>query len=994
MRGMWAHDRERRVWLAMLAMLLLLPMLAFAQGKPLSAYYREVWTTRQGLPHNQINAIAQSPDGYLWLGTWEGLVRYNGQEFVLYDRNSVPELQDNGIRSVRVAPNGDIVVGTSRGGVTVRHGDHWTTWRIEDGLAQDEIMDAVFDRRGRLWAATESGGVSRIGKDRRAKQFNTKNGLPSDAVFSLHEDRDGSMWVATARGLVRIVGDRVIAFGAESGLPAAPMFTQRRLRSGEYMVGTERGLYRRIGDSMKFELVSPLLPIDGIPSFDEDAAGGLWVGTVNHGLLRLFNGHLDRLTSDQDLPNNRVPSLLVDREGSVWVGTNAGLLRLSDAPFSTWNSRQGMSDDYVRTVYEAHAGGIWVGTGHGLNLWRNGRVVETHSSRTGMPSDSILSLLEARDGSLLVGTYTDGVQRMRDGKVLAHYSNENGMPGSNQVRALAEDQAGNLWFGTTRGLVRFRDGKYRVFRQADGLPRDFIISLHAARNGVLWIGTSDGAATITGDKITSLNLRRRDGAQDVFGFHEDTDGTIWMATDRGLVRYKNGQLQSVGRANGLPVDTLFAVVDDHRGAFWLTSNRGVYRIERKQIDRVLAGAQQQLQFDHFGEADGLISAQCNGGSGPAALLDRVGNLWVATARGVATVSPGNLRAFRHPLPKPIVEQVLANDVPVAKSSVLTLPPGTNKLEFRYAAVSFVMPQFLRYRYRLRGVDHDWVDHGNQRSVQYTNLKAGHYQFEVAVSAPGLGQTWSKTPVVVELTIAPRLWERQSVIWGMVILLLLLFIGGYRWWIGTLRARAADLERQVEERTRDVRLQSDRLRESDAEKSRLLEQLHQQSMRFERMALEDALTGIANRRNLDAALAHAVEASVHAGTPLAFALFDIDKFKRINDSYSHSAGDQALIAVAAALQATFGSAGMVARWGGEEFGVMLVDATFEQAHTLCEQALARVAQIDTSQFAPNLQITVSAGVVARAGEVRQEALVSRADALLYQAKRSGRNRVCG
>lgn len=962
--------------------------------KPISAFYRETWTTRQGLPHNQINAIAQTPDGYLWLGTWEGLVRYNGLEFHQFDRSNTPALKDNGVRSVRAAADGAVVVGTSRGGVAVKQGDRWRTWTRADGLAQDEILDAVLDRRGRLWAATESMGMSML-EGGRALQFNVANGrLPSDVVFSLLEDRDGSMWAATAAGLVHVVGGRAIRVGALSGLPQAPVFRLLQTRAGVLLVGTERGVYRRDASSGRFERLSPRLPEDGVPSLIEDGAGHLWIGTINNGLFRLSGSGVEHFTSRRELPNNRVASLLADREGSVWVGTNAGLMRLSDAPFTTWNSEQGLTDDYVRAVAPAPDGGIWIGTGRGLNLWRDNAIVAGYTKAEGLPGDSILSLLQARDGSLLVGTYTDGVLRLRDGKVVARYDSADGMPGSNQIRALAEGDDGTVWIGTTRGLARLRGGQFREFGVAQGLPREFIIALHVARDGTLWVGTSNGVARIVNDEVVPLDADLVRGAQDVFDFHEDADGTMWLATDRGLLRYSQGRLRGLGLEHGLPVDTLFSILDDGRGYLWLTSNRGVLRIARAEAEAVLAGRRAQLTVDHFGEADGLVSSQCNGGSGPAAMRDGRGNLWIATARGAAAVDPGSLQSYRHGLPRVVVEQVLADGKPVHLDEVPRLPAGTRKLEFRFAALSFQMPRFLRYRYQLEGFDPGWVERGNLRSAQYTNLDPGSYRFHVNVSAPGLDQGWSSEVTSVAIEIAPQPWQRRGFIVAAILLGLACVYAIYLWRVGSLRRRAALLEDTVAERTRDLRLHAERLRESDLEKSVLLDRLGQQSEAFARMALEDALTGVGNRRSLDAELQLAFGRALRNRRPLCFALFDIDNFKQINDRYSHAAGDQALIAVAHALRDALDGAGMLARWGGEEFAVLFERVPLERARDICEAMRQAVERIDCSAYAPDWRLSVSAGIADRAGTLRIEDLVARADALLYEAKRGGRNRIAG
>lgn len=983
----------RRWWCAAFVWLLLFDT-AFASDKPVNAYFRETWTTREGLPHNQVNAIAQTPDGYLWFGTWEGLVRYNGLEFQVIDRRNTPALRDNGVRSIRVAPDGALVVGTSRGGVSVLRKGTWSTYGKDEGLAQEEVMDAVLDARGRLWVATESAGLTRIDADRRHVHFEDDSGLPTNVTFGLLRDRDDTVWLATAAGVVHFTdaSRKPIVYDTDDGLPDAPVFRIEQMADGTLYVGTERGAYRRVGE--RFEPV-PRLPADGVPSLARDAAGDLWVGTINHGLLRLDEHGVDALSSRKGLPNNRVAALFVDREGSLWAGTNAGLLRLRDAPFTTFNTDQGgLSDDYVRAIVQGRDGSLWIGTSRGLNRWKDAEVVDVLDSADGLPGDSILSLLANDDGSLWVGTYVGGLLRLRDGQVVEHHDTTNGLPGSNQVRALAHGADGALWVGTSRGLVRLRDGEFRLFGASDGLPRDFILALHVARDGAVWVGTANGAARVRNDRIEPLDLHAMHDAQDVFDFHEDADGTLWIATDRGLVRYRNGRMASIGLQQGLPVDTLFQVVDDQAGSLWLTTNRGVLRVARKEADAVLDGRQRTLSVDQFGEADGLASSQCNGGSGPAAIRDAGGRIWVATARGAAVVDPTVLHSYRRHLSPVVIEQVLVDDRPILLQNRLVLPPGTRKLEFRYAGLGFQMPRLLRYRHRLQGIDDTWIERGNQRVAQYTNLAPGKYKFLVTSSAPGLGQGWNPELTTMDIEIRPRFWQHAwfGAACALAIALLVLFY--IRWRTRSLRMRAVELETVVDQRTRDLREHTSRLLVADEEKTRLLRQLQDKSEAFERQAREDALTGVRNRRSLDEQLAQAFDAAVRLQQPLSFALLDIDHFKRINDEYSHAAGDEALREVARVLSGALDGDALLARWGGEEFAVLFPMTTLEDARTRCEAARAAIEAMNCDAFAPGWRMTLSGGVCERTGLSHHEKLVSRADQLLYEAKRSGRNRILG
>ncbi|BCT93805.1 hypothetical protein LYSHEL_28320 [Lysobacter helvus] len=979
--------------LALAAIVLPAAAQAAPHDKPVNAYFREVWTTREGLPHNQVNAIAQTPDGYLWFGTWEGLVRYNGLEFHVIDRSNTPALRDNGVRSIRVAPDGALVVGTSRGGVSVLQNGTWRTWGKAQGLSQDEIMDAVRDQRGRLWVATESAGLTRVDPDGHVQVYSQGHGLPSNVTFGLVRDRDDSIWLSTAAGIVHFAGSgRIVVYDHHDGLPDAPIFHLEQTNDGRLYAGTERGAFVRTGE--RFEAVSPLLPADGVPSIVRDAAGDLWVGTINHGLLRLGANGVDALGSQKGLPNNRVAALFVDREGSLWAGTNAGLLRLRDAPFTTYNTEQGLSDDYVRAIAQSRDDSVWIGTSRGLNRWRDGKVTNVYTSADGLPGDSILSLMPDDDDSLWVGTYVGGLLRLRDGKVVEHHDNANGMPGSNQVRALARGPDGALWIGTSRGLVRMQDGKFKLFGSDAGLPRDFVLALHVARDGAVWVGTANGAARVVDERVEPIDLHSMNDAQDVFDFHEDADGTVWIATDRGLVRYRNGRKAAIGLPQGLPVDTLFQVVDDEAGSLWLTSNRGVMRVQRSDAEAVLDGRRKTLNPDQFGEADGLASSQCNGGSGPAAIRDSQGRIWVATARGAATVDPTVLHSYRRTIAPVVIEQILADDHAMPTDAALTLAPGTRKLEFHYAGLNFQMPRLLRYRHRLVGVDADWVERGNQRVAQYTNLGPGKYKFMVTSSAPGLGQGWNPQVTTTEIEIQPQLWQHPWFAAACILALALLVVGYIRWRTRSLRVRAVALETVVDQRTRDLRDQTTRLLVADEEKTRLVRELQEKSEAFERQAREDPLTGLANRRSLDERLAQAFDLAVRTQQPLTLALLDIDHFKRINDEYSHAAGDEALRAVAEVLSRLFDGGTMLARWGGEEFAVLFPITSLERARELCEAARAAIEAMNCDAFAPGFHMTLSGGVCERTGLSHHEKLVSRADQLLYEAKRAGRNRIVG
>ena len=973
----------RHLWRAAVvaAIALAAASVAAFEGKPLAAYARDVWTTRNGLPHNQVNDIAQTADGYLWMATWEGLVRYNGQDFTLIGPQSVEAFTDQGIRAISARRPDVLAVATSRGGVMLLQDGTWRRIGIAEGLAQDETMRAEFDAQGRLWVAHESRGVVRIDPDGRSRRFGPDEGLPSGQTFALLVDAEDVVWVGTQGGLARIENDRVRSFGAASGLPAGAVYALLPAPGGGLFIGTHHGVYR--GGSGAFRPHEAGFPDDAVASLAVDAQGNLLAGTVNRGLYRATDNGIERFSRAGGLPNNRVPALFVDREGSIWVGTNAGLLRFADTPFGSFDTYQGLADNYVRTVLEQPDGSVLIGSSGGLDRWQAGRITPVARGIGGIGPEAVLSLANGRDGIVWVGMYSRGLYRLRDGAVVDHLDAADGMTGP-QVRAVVETRDGHLWVGTSSGLFERRpDGTLRRYDAENGLPRDFVVALHEDARGRLWVGTSDGLAVREGGGFRPIPIRQWFDAQDVFGIHEDEAGVLWFATDRGLLRLKDEALSGVGVRHGLPVATLFQVVEDGYGNFWLTSNRGVLRVNRAQLEQAMDGTIERIDVLSFAEADGLASAQCNGGAGPAAIRTADGSLWVATARGVSVVQPDQLARYQRPPPPVIIERVRIDEQPVPVDGPIVLGPSQTRLDIGFASLSYRMPEQIHYRYRLVGLDDGWTDSGTLRAARFSHLPPGRYRFEV--SAETRGSATTSEIVGLSIEVKPQLWQQPLILVIAGLLVALALYWAYALRVGALRQRERDLSRLVEERTLA-------LVQKNAELERLAETVREQSSAYEVQARTDALTGLPNRRHMEERLADAFAESVRDGKPLCLGVLDLDHFKTVNDSYSHAAGDQLLQAVARVMADTMGGTHHIARWGGEEFALLFVDATLEQAVDTAERIRRRIEAIDTSRFAPGHAVTASIGLASRAGLVHHERMVRRADDRLYAAKRGGRNRV--
>jgi len=389
----------------------------------------------------------------------------------------------------------------------------------------------------------------------------------------------------------------------------------------------------------------------------------------------------------------------------------------------------------------------------------------------------------------------------------------------------------------------------------------------------------------------------------------------------------------------------------------------------RDLQAVADGRARGLPARVFGHSDGLASSQANGGSTPAATLDAQGRAWVATAEGVAVADPAEADRVPPPLSPVVLEALRADGQAVATSGAMRIAPGQRRIELRFASPSLLAARRLHYRYRLDGLATDWIDLGLRREVQFTNLAPGRYVLQVQAFVPG--DPRQRRDARFAFAIEPYWWQRPAVQAVAAVLVLLALAMLYGWRIRRLKSIERRLRGLVDERTEALQVQTEIA---------------------ERLARTDPLTGLANRRALDEALQHGLARLRTDDVAPCLLLVDIDHFKRVNDGHSHLVGDLALRAVAEVLRVQTRERDLAARWGGEEFALLLHGCTPQQAHAIAERVRANVAAADCSAFAGGLRLTVSIGVAVGACGMRAEALVARADHALLDAKRRGRDRV--
>ncbi len=795
-----------------------LPALALEPSTPLASYARQTWGMENGLPQNTVQALAQTRDGFVWLGTEVGLVRFDGNGFQVFDRNSTPALPGNDVRCLLETRDGALWIGTSDGLARWKDGVV-TAFTTKDGLPGNGIRALVESANGMLWAWMDD-GLALLFDNKRFVSGPTATGLSAETITAVIGDGRGGLWAETAEGLASFTGKRW-TMPRLASQTTDPKDGIEFVQSYPNFLSTKGG-----GDSLVFASKSTLvclgvnawehltvgheLPGTRIQALLLDREGSLWVGT-NSGLARWAGGKLDLLPVTDPLASASVLALMEDHEGNLWVGTETdGLHILRDQRFRTLDTREGLSSDATTAVVEDKAGTLWVGTnGSGLNAMhpesgaaesypshknvaRVGRpdssgAVKTYSVRDGLLSDVILSLAAAPNGNLWVGT-PDGLNRIRGGRIDS-FTSADGLP-DDFIRSLHADADGSLWIGTRRGLTHWTlnaggelaGAQMETFTQADGLGSDLVGAMARDSKGDLWVATFAGLARLHGAKITNYTTANGLSSNVVTALLPRANGTLMIGTQEHGWNLWDGQRftaethDALNQAN-LDRTTIHAILDDAIGHLWFATENGIARCDCGGMGVGMQGTGCSHWIE-FGAADGLRSRETATNSHPSAWRSRDGNLWFATPKGLVEVDPAHFPV--NTVPPPVaLERFVVDDLPQplhGAASVVQIPAGHVHFQFDYAGLSFTAPQKVRYRFKLEGFDRNWTEAGARRSAYYTNIPPGRYTFRVqAANNDGL---WNTEGASLMFELLPHFYQTLwfyalllAAVAGMVVLLL-------------------------------------------------------------------------------------------------------------------------------------------------------------------------------------------------------------------------------
>ncbi|MEZ5347534.1 MAG: diguanylate cyclase [Pyrinomonadaceae bacterium] len=952
--------------------------------KVAAQYHFDSWTTDNGLPQNGVREITQTPDGYLWFTTFDGLVRFDGVRFTTFAKGNTNGIINNRFTSIASSKDGTIYASTREDGVLTVMKDGTFTSYTSEKVPGDFIRMMRPDNRGemRFFVWNESAPANNWYYLHNGK-FVFSEKVDRGEVDVNYQGRSGTSWTVTKDSIISSkTGKReVFENPVESYDATLELFEDSKgvlWIGGDQLFRIDQGRIENLSNNELFREGAQF------HSFWEEPDGGIWFANGGRsgpgaGLIRFFDDEFKSFGLEAGLSDATILSVFKDREGTSWLATNKGLNRLRRDVITSYSVKDGLNHSEVYPVLRDSKNTIWIGTVKGLSIYRNGKfedvnliqsrhdVAEHTRWRNGKMS--VQSLFEDSGGKMWIGV-NGGIFVAENGRTKMLPDSE-----GHHVMSIQEDPEGNIWAASDKGLLKIKDEKVqRFYSDKDGLPHRNFTVIRKDSKGRLWFGGLGGLTEYRNGKFINYTASHGLAGNYVRTIYEDSEGVLWIGTyDEGLSRLKNGRFASFKAADGLSNNGVFAIEEDSGGNFWISSNNGIYRVKRSELNDFADKKISRINSVSYGTEDGMLNSECNGGRQPSSLKTEDGKFWFPTQDGVVVIDPS--RELKNSLPPSvIIESATIERKPIDVSRTLVIGAGQKNLEIAYTGVSLIKSEQIRFKYKLEGHDRDWIDAGTKRTAYYSYLPPGKYQFRVkAANSDGI---WNEQGSSIPIELEPYFYETNGfVLLCMALGLLVLFVV-WKISIYQLETRERRLANLVDEKTRELEKANEVLQD---------------------LANSDGLTSIGNRRRFEEFLTGEWHRAIRYKTKISLVLLDIDHFKQYNDTYGHTKGDECLKQVAEALRQTIHRpTDCVARFGGEEFAIVLGGTDAEGAMKIASEAIYNIKRLDitheTSETSSYLTVSVGIATAYAKLGVDEDELVRSADEALYDAKEKGRNQI--
>jgi len=726
-----------------------------------SDYSLQVWSKDDGLPSNTLYNMILGNDGFLWIGTSNGLARFDGSEFMIFNAANNPQIKANIAADLFKDSSGKIWFTNGGAGLVVMNRQNFRRITEEHGLSLNHPSAFAQDKNGKMYIGTFGGGLN-IFQNNKFSVIKKENGLSSNDIHSLLLDKNERLWVGTYDAGICLIEKTGIR-----NFPVLPTSAVEQIfqdANGEILAATHWGVYFFNGKT--FEIKKEFLPLKGktINHICEDVTGSLWFSTANSGIYVYDRKHFINLNTSNLLLTNNISQVLPSPNG-IWIcSANTGLFRLKKNKIKVLSEKQGAPDKIIRTIFQAPDGVLWIGTNNGIAKFHEptNNLVLIKSNFTNL---TVHAWAANATGEIFLGTQLYGLLKIT-GNTLVKVADRRLLK-ANFIRSLKFDNTGTLWVGTNgAGVVLLKSGKTKFIDKSKGLSSDFIACICKSQNNTFWIGTSGGGISIldsNGSIIKTITEKNGLANNIVNSIIEDEAGVMWVGTSvSGISRIKGNMIFNFNEKNGLYSNTIKKLLYDGKENFWATSDQGIFSIKRKIFDDVADGKIEKLVFSYFGKNDGMLNDEFSAVADDAGCISHSGRIYAPSREGVVIIDP-NLFKKDVEAPRIYIDAIFVNNKELSKNSLDELSPNSESIQINYGGISYLHGKYLKYKYMLEGIDHDWAFVGTRRQAYFTHLPHGRYTFKVVAVTPE--GTESVEAAKLSFTIRPHFWQT---IWFIVI----------------------------------------------------------------------------------------------------------------------------------------------------------------------------------------------------------------------------------
>jgi signal transduction histidine kinase/ligand-binding sensor domain-containing protein/CheY-like chemotaxis protein len=787
-------------------------MLQSKESEKIAAFYStRNWATENGLPSSAILDIHQSSDGYIWLLTYNGLLRYNGTEFDRFDKNHEIYFKTNNIYAMTETPNGSMWFGTYGNGLIKYFKNKLTKIETPDFFVQHLYSE----NDNIIWIGTKNNGLYNINVSENTISKIDFDALNNSTITFLGKDKDGWLWIGTeGNGLFKYKEGKLIPF-YKSTLKQVlhVLFTQ----NGHSLISTYNGLYLFQNERLKKLNYLDNLSINHTLQLEN---GTIVISTLK-GIYKA-DENLRKITPYQEDSHIRAIKSIEDQEGNLWVASyRNGLYQIIDNQFKTITYDDGLATKSVGGICELDNGAILVGSIDGKINYIDNFNISTYPLKTNIAGNKVYHILKDSKRNLWISTYIGIIKRTATGQETL-FNKSNGLRGD-LIRLSFEDSKGNIWIGSrASGIsILLNNGKWKYYNKSNGLSSNFILAIDEDKDGNIIISTDNGGLNIidSNGKIKVFTVKNGLTTNLCFNTTIDSDQSYWIATKNGISHYSEGGFYHFSATQGLPTDAIFDIIPDDNGYFWLTSNIGVIQVKKEELLKAEKNNATKINWKLYNKKNGLNAYECAGAT--HSVKSDNATIWIPSIDGIIQLNP-NKNTKKNTNPNLVIGNIYINQEVFNSTDPIILTSGRERFTFKYALLSFSNPEQIRYKVKLENFDNEWIDMGNQQQITYTNLPAGSFQLKV--KANNGGDKWIEKTMNSEIIIKPVFVQT---IWFYLILLAIAIVISillYRYRIHTLHLKENDLRELVQNRTNELQRNMDTLLQEIVERKRIENEL--------------------------------------------------------------------------------------------------------------------------------------------------------------------------